>query len=126
MRWRGRWPPVASRNYPGSFRAGFYLLIDHSLRETRPDETRRNDRHAQLIACLLAQTFGDVAHGEFRAGIDRHVWLNEMSRCRGGVDEMSETLLAKDGQRCRDAVKNALAVDVDHLLPILDAQVIQG
>ena len=44
-----RWPPVASRNYPGSFRAGFYLLIDHSLREIRPDETRRNARHAQLI-----------------------------------------------------------------------------
>src|SRR6266403_6390647 len=48
-----------------------------------------------------------------------------MSCCRSGVDEMSETLLAKDRQRCGDAVQDTFNVDVDHLLPILDAQVVE-
>ena len=39
---------------------------------------------------------------------------------------MPDTLLAKDRQRCRDAVQNAFDVDVDHLIPILDAQVVEG
>ena len=33
---------------------------------------RRNDRHLQLIASLLAQTLGDGSHGKLRAGIHRH------------------------------------------------------
>ena len=49
-----------------------------------------------------------------------------MSGCRSDVDEMPETLLAEDRQRCRDAVQNAFDVDVDHLLPLLDAQVVEG
>jgi hypothetical protein len=44
-----------------------------------------------------------------------------MSRGRNGVDEMSETLLAKDRQRCGDAVENAF--DVDHVLPVRHTQV---
>jgi hypothetical protein len=39
---------------------------------------------------------------------------------------MSETLLAEDRQRCRDAVQNAFDVDVDHLLPILNAQIVES
>ena len=39
---------------------------------------------------------------------------------------MPETLMAEDRQRCRDAVQNTLDVDVDHLLPIRDAQVVEG
>src|SRR5439155_301774 len=105
---------------------GFHLRICHTFREVRPDEARRNDRHAQLIAGLLAQTLGNGAHGELRAGIDRLVRYSLMSCCRSGVDEMSETLLAKDRQRCGDAVQNTFDVDVDHLLPILDAQVVEG
>ena len=38
---------------------------------------------------------------------------------------MSETLLAEDRQRCRDAVWHTFDVDVDHLLPILDVQVVE-
>ena len=38
---------------------------------------------------------------------------------------MSETLLAKDRQRSGDAIQNTFDVDVDHLLPILDAQVVK-
>ena len=45
---------------------------------------------------------------------------------RSGVDEMPETLLAEDRQRGGDAVQNTFDVDVDHLLPILDAQVVEG
>jgi len=43
-----------------------------------------------------------------------------------GVDETPETLLAEDRQRCCDTVQNPFDVDVDHLLPILDAQVVEG
>jgi hypothetical protein len=39
---------------------------------------------------------------------------------------MSETLLAKDRQRGRDSVKNTFDVDVDHVFPIFNAQVILG
>ena len=42
-----------------------------------------------------------------------------------GVDEVPEALLAEDRQRRGDAVQDALEVDVDHLLPVLDAQVVQ-
>jgi hypothetical protein len=38
---------------------------------------------------------------------------------------MSETLLAEDRQRCGDAVEHTFDVDIDHLLPILDAQVVE-
>jgi hypothetical protein len=44
-----------------------------------------------------------------------------MSCGRCGVDEMSEALLAKDRRRAGDAVENTFDVDVDHVLPILDA-----
>ena len=49
---------------------------------------------------------------------------NEASR-RSDGDEMSEPLLTEDGQRRRDAVKNPFDVDVYHLLPFLDAQVVE-
>jgi hypothetical protein len=39
---------------------------------------------------------------------------------------MPETLLAEDRQRCGDAVQNTFDVDVDHLLPILHTQVVEG
>lgn len=38
---------------------------------------------------------------------------------------MPEPLPAKDGQRRRDAVQHALDIDVDHLLPLFDAQVVE-
>ena len=38
---------------------------------------------------------------------------------------MSEPLLTENGQRRRDAVKNPFDVDVYHLLPFLDAQVVE-
>jgi hypothetical protein len=41
------------------------------------------------------------------------------------VDEMPKTLLAEDGQRRRDTVENTFNVDVDHILPILNAQVVE-
>ena len=110
----------------GDGKLGFHLQICHRFREVRPDKPRRNDRHAQLIAGLLAQSLGDGAHGELRAGIDRLVRYGLMSRCRSGVAEMPETLLAEERQRCRDAVQNTFDVDVDHVLAILDAQVIEG
>ena len=38
---------------------------------------------------------------------------------------MPEALLAEDRQGCGDAVENTFEVDVDHLLPILDPQVVK-
>jgi len=38
---------------------------------------------------------------------------------------MPEPLLAEDRQRCRDTVRNAFDVDVDHLRPIGDAQFVE-
>jgi hypothetical protein len=38
---------------------------------------------------------------------------------------MPEFLCAKQRQRCGDAIEDAFDVDVDHLLPILDAQVVK-
>src|SRR5437868_6236244 len=46
----------------GGGELGFHLRTCHTFREVCPDEARRNDRHAQLIASLLAQTFGDGTH----------------------------------------------------------------
>src|SRR5258707_15168836 len=43
----------------------------------------------------------EIAHGKLRAGIDRHVRVDHNAGRRSGVDEMSETLLAKHRQRCR-------------------------
>src|SRR6266478_10175981 len=69
---------------------GLHLWICYAVREVRLDEARRNDRHAQLVAGLLPQTFGDGAHGELRAGIDRLVRHGLMSRRGSGVDKMPE------------------------------------
>src|SRR5436190_6379913 len=80
---------------------------------------------AQLVARLLAQALGDRARGKLRAGINRHVWVNHNAGRRGGVDEMSETLLPKHRQRRGDAVENTFDVDVDHVFPILHPQVVQ-
>jgi hypothetical protein len=56
---------------------------------------------------------------------DRHVRYC-FETCYGGdVDKMTESLRPKLRQRCRDAVQHAFDVDVDHLLPILDAQVVE-
>ena len=104
----------------------FHLWICHGFCEVRVHEPRRNDRHAQFLAGLHAQALGDRAHGELRGGIDRLVRHRLMSGGRSGVDEMSETLLAKDRQRGGDSVKNTFDVDVDHVFPILNAQVVQG
>ena len=41
-------------------------------------------------------------------------------------DEMSEILLTKHRQRCGDAVENTFYIDVDHVFPILHAQVVHG
>ena len=38
---------------------------------------------------------------------------------------MPEALLAEDSQRGGDAVQNAFDVDVDHLVPISDAQIVE-
>ena len=38
---------------------------------------------------------------------------------------MAKALLAEDRQRCGDPVEDALDVHVDHLLPVLDAQLIE-
>src|SRR5438270_1653732 len=110
---------------PGLDELDFHLRIGYSFREVCVDEARRNDRHTQLVAGLLPQTFGDGAHGELRPGIDRLVRFSDKSCCRSSVNEMSETLFAEDRQRCGDAVEHTFDVDVDHLLPILDAQVVE-
>src|SRR6266699_2533040 len=39
---------------------------------------------------------------------------------------MPETLLAEDMERRGDAVEHTFDVDVDHLVPIIDAQVVEG
>ena len=39
---------------------------------------------------------------------------------------MTEALIAKDRQSRRDSVKETLQVDVDHILPIADRQVVEG
>src|SRR6266571_4482205 len=111
---------------PRGLELGLHLRTCHSCREVRPHEAGRNDRHAQLVACLLAQALGDRTHSELRPGIDRLVRHRLMSSRRGGVNEMTESLLAKHWERRRDAVQNAFDIDVDHLLPILDAQVVEG
>ena len=48
-----------------------------------------------------------------------------MRRRGSGVDEVPKTLPAEDRQGRGDAVENALDVDVDHVLPLLDAQVVE-
>ena len=102
-----------------------YLWIRHGIREVRFDEARCNDCHPQLVAGFLAQTLGDSAHRKLGAGIDRHGWRGDESGSGSGVDEMPETLFAEDGQRGSDTVQDAFDVHVDHLLPILDAQVVE-
>jgi len=44
---------------------GFHLRVCRTFREVCPDEARRNDRHAQLIAGLLAQTLGNARTANF-------------------------------------------------------------
>jgi len=58
--------------------------------------------------------------------INRHVRLDDNAGRRSGVDEMSETLVTKHRQPCGDAVENTFDVDVDHVFPILHAQVVHG
>ena len=90
------------------------------------DESRRNTRHAQLFARFLAQTLSDSAHGVLRAGIDRHRRCDLNSGRGNDVDEMSETLPAENRQSGSDAVQNTFEIDINHLLPILDAKLIEG
>ncbi len=49
-----------------------------------------------------------------------------MACSRSDGDELSESLRAKHRQRRGDAVEHALDVDVDHLLPVFDTQVVKG
>ena len=73
----------------------------------------------------MAQPFGDGAHGVLRAGVDR-LERDDLEARRGNdVDEMPETLAAKDGQCLGDAVQNALEIGVDHRFPIFDAQIVE-
>src|SRR5450755_1798402 len=111
---------------PSLFELRFHYRICRSFREVRPRHARRDDRHAQLVADLLAQALGDGAHGDLRASIDRHGRQDKISRCGSDVDEVPGTLRAEDRQCCRDAVENAFNVDIDHLFPILDAQIVEG
>src|SRR6478736_5228216 len=74
----------------------------------------------------MSQAFGDRAHGKLSPSINLPVGVDGNAGRRSGVDEMSETLLTKHRQRCGDAVENTFDVDVDHVLPILHAQVVQG
>src|SRR4030095_7463596 len=83
---------------------GFDPAICHGIREVRLDKSRRNARHAQLIAGFLPQGLGDSAHRVLRAGIDRHGRYDLNSGCRNDVDEMSETLSAENRQGGGDAV----------------------
>jgi hypothetical protein len=82
--------------------------------------------HAQLVASLLAQALGDGAHGELRARVNRLVWDSFVSGRRSDGDKMPASLPAEDRKCGGNAVQNALDVDVDHLLPILDAKVVEG
>src|SRR4029434_4825517 len=50
---------------------GFDPAICHGIREVRLDKSRRNARHAQLIAGFLPQGLGDTAHRVLRTGTDR-------------------------------------------------------
>ena len=81
----------------GLFELRFDRLTRHALREVRPNHARRNDGDAQVIACLLLQTLGDGANRELRPGIDRHGWRGLVTCNRGDVDELSESLRAKQG-----------------------------
>src|SRR6185295_2594583 len=46
--------------------------------------------------------------------------------CRGsGVDEVPETLLAENRQCRGDAVEDTFDVDVDHLVPFVDAEIVE-
>src|SRR6266404_3083291 len=102
----------------------FDFRICHGIREVRVDESRRNARHAELIAGFQSQGLGDGAHGVLRSGIHRHGRHDLNSGSRNDIDEMSETLAAENREGGCDAVKNTFEVDVDHLLPILDTELI--
>ena len=107
------------------FELGFDRLIRHALRKVRSNHARRNDGDAQFVASLLSQPLGDGANGELRPGINRHVRHSFEAGYGRDVDEMPESLRAKHRQRCGDAVEHAFDVDVDHLLPVLDTQVVE-
>jgi hypothetical protein len=64
--------------------------------------------------------------GELRPGIEGLIGFSDKTCSRSGVDEMFKTLPAEDRERCGDAVQNAFDVDVDHVLPLLNAQVVEG
>ena len=83
---------------------GFDSLICHGIREVRLDKSRRNARHAQVIASFLSQGLGDGPHGVLRARIDRHRGYDLKSGRRNDIDEMSETLPTEHRQRGGDAV----------------------
>src|SRR5579864_616165 len=83
---------------------GFDTRICHRVREVRVDESRRNARHAQLIASFLSQGLGDGPHGVLHACIDRHRRYDLKSGRRNDIDEMSETLPTEHRQRGGDAV----------------------
>src|SRR4029079_5265122 len=99
--------------------------ICHGSREVRLDKSRRNARHAQLIAGFLSQGLGNRAHSVLRASIDRHGRYDLNSGGRNDIDEMSEILPPKHRQGGGNAVQNAFEVDVDHLLPVVDAQLVE-
>jgi hypothetical protein len=86
-----------------------FIRICCGVREIGFNEARRNDCDAQFITGLLAQTLGDGAHGELSTGVDRHGRLGDKSSCRSYVNEMPETLLSEDRQRCPNTVQNLCA-----------------
>ena len=103
--------------------SSFDVCICHGIREVGVDESGRNARHAQLIAGFQPQSLCDRAHGVLLCGIDRHGRPDLNPSGGNDVDEMSETLPAKNRKSGGDTEQNTFEVNVDHLLPIVDENV---
>ena len=96
------------------------------VRQLRGDRARRDHRRADVVRLdLLAQPFGDHAHGVLGRRVDRAAGADLVAGDRRDVDDVPGLLLLHVRQRRGDAVEHALDVDVDHPVPVVDLEALE-
>lgn len=82
---------------------------------------------ARAIASgFLAQSFADGPDRELGSGVDGHGRRDTKRGCGSGGDEVAGPLRPENRQRDADPVQHALHIDVDHVVPLVDAQIVEG
>ena len=90
-----------------------------------PDDPRRDDRDTDVLG-LQAQALGDGEDGELRAAVNGASWPDLVAADRREVDDVARLPGPHVGQDGGDAVEHASDVHVNHAVPLVNLEFVQG